>query len=116
MCGPAGEAIASTLMDASETRLQLTERDGRVVLSGEIDASTCAVLDDWLDQYDNAGPLVLDMSEVSFIDSSGLRVLVAQQQKSTESGNAFEVVDASRAALRLFEITGLAEVLGVRTT
>ncbi len=104
------------LMDASDTRLQVTERDGRVVLSGEIDASTCIILDDWLDQYDNVGPLVLDMSEVSFIDSSGLRVLVAQQQKSAEHGNAFEVVEASRTALRLFEITGLAEVLGVRST
>ena len=103
-------------MDAIDTRLQVTERDGRVVLSGELDASTCIILLDWLDQYDNVGPLVLDMSEVSFIDSSGLRVLVAQQQKSTEHGNAFEVVDASRAALRLFEITGLAEVLGVRST
>ena len=102
-------------MVASETRLQVTERDGRVVLSGEIDASTCVILDDWLDQYDNVGPLVLDMSEVSFIDSSGLRVLVAQHQKSMERGIAFEVVDASRAALRLFEITGLAEVLGVRS-
>jgi anti-sigma B factor antagonist len=59
---------------------------------------------------------VLDMSEVSFIDSSGLRVLVAQQQKSSKHGNVFEVVDASRAAHRLFEITGLAEVLGVRST
>jgi len=103
-------------MDGSDTRLQVSEGDGRVVISGEIDASTCVILDEWLDQYDNAGPLVLDMSKVSFIDSSGLRVLVAQHQKSTERGNGFEVVDASRAALRLFEITGLAEVLGVRST
>ena len=102
-------------MDASETRLQVTERDGRVVVSGEIDASTCVILDEWLDRYDNVGTLALDMSEVSFIDSSGLRVLVAQQRKSTEHGNVFEVVDASRAALRLFEITGLVEVLGVRS-
>jgi len=104
------------LMDASDSRLQVTERDDRVVLSGELDASTCIILDDWLDQYDNVGPLVLDMSEVSFIDSSGLRVLVAQQQESTKHGNVFEVVDASRAALRLFQVTGLTEVLGVRST
>ena len=68
------------------------------------------------DRYDNVGTRALDMSEVSFIDSSGLRVLVAKQLKSTEHGNVFEVVDASRAALRLFGITGLVEVLGVRST
>lgn len=60
------------------TRLDLRAVDGVVIASGQIDAHTAPRLADALCAARNDGPrTVLDLTEVTFCDSSGLGVLVA---------------------------------------
>ena len=101
-------------MDTDATRLQLSDRDGHLVVSGEIDASTCTSFDDWLGRHHD-GNIVIDMAEVTFIDSSGLRVLIAHHQRAADDGRRLEIVEPSHTVQRLFEITGLTDVLHIRT-
>ena len=50
--------------------------------------------------------IVLDLRQVDFIDSSGLRVLLALRNDAEHNGHALTLVPPPPAARRLFELTG----------
>lgn len=93
------------------------EDDGIVVVaSGEIDLASSpelrSLLHDLLD--DDAEVLVLDLQGVSFIDSSGLGVLVGVLQRAQEQpGRRFELRGVQGPVRRVFDITGLDEVFAL---
>ena len=78
-------------------------------LAGEIDIDTGPLLRDALLAAINAGShhLVLDMSDVEFIDSSGLNVLVATFRRAQLVGGALRLVITDNRVLDTFRITGL---------
>ena len=85
-----------------------------VVAHGEVDASNSEGLARALVAIgsDATGKeLLLDMSGVTFIDSSGLRALLVGQQAAEVAGTSWRVASASDAVRRVFEITGLTSVL-----
>jgi anti-sigma B factor antagonist len=91
------------------TRLSIRQADpGVFILTGEIDAHSAPVLEAQLDKAPS-GSVVLDMSGVEFIDSSGLRVLVTQQQRRSAHGHQFAVAEPSVCVQRLFDMVGLTE-------
>jgi anti-anti-sigma factor len=55
-----------------------------------------------------AGSLVLDLREVGFMDTSGLRLVIEEQQRAASGGYRFAVVRGPSRVQRLFEIAGLA--------
>ena len=88
--------------------------DGGVVRAvGEVDASTCGQLDERLRALDGAEPASVDLSAVTFMDSSGLRVLIEHHYLRAERGYSLTVVNPSRPVRRLLEITGLDVVMNV---
>jgi anti-anti-sigma factor len=52
--------------------------------------------------------VLLDLREVGFMDTSGLRLVIEEQQRAASNGYRFAVVPGSRKVQRLFEIAGLA--------
>lgn len=88
---------------------------GVFVLHGEIDAHTAPDVAAHLDPLpsDLGDVLTLDMAGVSFMDSSGLRVLIELNRRVDESGATLTVRSPSRAVARLIEISGLSDVIGV---
>jgi anti-sigma B factor antagonist len=99
-------------MPTEEPRLDFADDlDGAVLLSGEIDSYTAPELAERL-----AGdpPVeVLDLAGVSFIDSSGLRVIVEAHQSRLAAGSRLVLRSPSAAVQRLLEISGLAGHLDV---
>ncbi len=86
------------------------EGDAAVVAArGDIDLSTLAKASAALDDA-RAGArwLILDLREVGFMDTSGLRLIIAEQQRAAQGGYRFAVVRGSARMRRLFEIAGLA--------
>jgi anti-sigma B factor antagonist len=81
-----------------------------VSLEGEIDLSSMAVMEERIAAAERDRPeeLVIDAREVTFMDSSGLRVLLAAHQRAQENGRGFAVVRGSEAVDRLLKVTGLA--------
>ena len=91
------------------TRLTIRQADpGVFIVTGEIDAHSAPELEALLGEAPS-GSVILDMSGVEFIDSSGLRVLVTQQQLRTAHGHQFAVADPSVCVQRLFDMVGLTE-------
>jgi anti-anti-sigma factor len=87
-------------------------RDGEravLVLKGELDPHTAPRLKDEIDSAMGAGAneIVLDLAELGFIDSSGLRVIISAHKESGERGGKLVLRSPSPTAKRLLDITGL---------
>ena len=80
----------------------------RAALSGEIDLSTVEDVEGGLRSAidDGAGAIVLDLREVSFLDSSGLRLLLRLHKDLGEAGRRLVLVQGPRRVARVFELTG----------
>jgi anti-sigma B factor antagonist len=90
-----------------------------IVLTGELDLLTAprlmrALLD--LDDDGVRAAVVLDIRQLSFIDSTGLSVLIAQHKKSEAEGKSMVIYGPTPTAKRLFEITGLTDIFTIRAT
>ena len=57
--------------------------------------------------------VVLDLSEVSFLGSSGLAVLVEARDHAQRNGHRLRLVCSSRIVLRALEATGLRELFDI---
>ena len=98
--------------------VQISESgNGRVdaALSGEIDLSTVAELEARLKgSLDGGVPLlVLDLREVTFLDSSGLRLLLRLDERQKGIGGRMVLVQGGRRVARVFELTGAGERLEI---
>jgi anti-anti-sigma factor len=99
-------------MPTEDARLDLTlGDDGALVLQGEIDSYTAP---DLAERLGAQPPIeVLDVSGVTFIDSSGLRVIVEAHQARSSAGSRLVLRSPSAAVQRLLEISGLAGHLDI---
>lgn len=84
-----------------------------VCLHGEIDISTASTLEAALvaGERTPAGAIVVDLTRVRFMDSSGLDVLLARRRRLAASGRNLVIQGASGAVLRLLELAGSHELL-----
>ena len=74
---------------------------------GDLDVYTAPRLKEVLDEHVASGrPLVLDLSEVHFIDSTALGVLVGALQQSQSNDGEFRLVVDDPFLLKIFHITG----------
>jgi anti-sigma B factor antagonist len=86
------------------------EGDSAVVVArGDIDLSTLAKATAALDgARAGARSVVLDLREVGFMDTSGLRLIIEEQRRAAATGYQFAVIRGPRRVQRLLEIAGLA--------
>ncbi len=95
------------------------DRDERCVvvsLRGEIDVAAAPTVREHLDEaVATAGGLtvVVDLSEVSFIDSTALGVLIGAHKQCEQAGTPMRVVVDEPRILKVFEITGLTELFTI---
>ena len=86
------------------------EGDATIVAArGDIDLSTLAKAAAALDgARAGARSLILDLREVGFMDTSGLRLVIEEQRRAAATGCRFAVIRGSPRIQRLFEIADLA--------
>ena len=97
---------------AGEVRVQL-DGSGGVLISvvGEFDV---ALHDSFVRAVRRGrGDVVVDLSETTFLDSTGLRALVTGLNDTGERGARLSIAHASEVARVSLEITGLVEPLGL---
>ena len=98
------------------TDLDIEPGDEGVTLTGEIDAHTAPELDRALDPLLRRSPatVAVHMSGVTFMDSSGLRVVIAATQRARDGGGDLLLVAPTPAVRRLVEVSGLDDHLSLR--
>jgi len=85
-----------------------------VVVRGEIDVATSPQLRNELNALVERGAreITLEFGDVSFVDSSGLGVLVGTYKRLREEGDrSIRIVGAQPSVRKVFEITGLESAL-----
>jgi anti-sigma B factor antagonist len=94
------------------TEVNATDEATVIHVRGEIDLATAGRLRDVIEPH--MGPkqkIVLDLSEVEFMDSSALHVLVQARGELTENGGSLVLRNPSTAAHRLLTVAGANDLL-----
>jgi anti-sigma B factor antagonist len=83
-----------------------------VAVSGELDIATAPALEAALEDAirDSAGALVLDVTELEFVDSSGLSVLLRTRALLGREDRALVLVCPEGAVLRVLEVAGVTDL------
>lgn len=89
-----------------------------VAVSGEVDVYSAPALKDNLTELLQSGAdtVIVDLSEVAFLDSTGLGALVEARAATTEKGGSLPLVCQHERILKLFTITGLDGVFAIHPT
>jgi anti-anti-sigma factor len=85
---------------------------GVIALRGDLDIAGAATLDAELDRVARTpglGALVIDLSRVEFMDSSGLRTVVVAGQRAAEARLRFGLVRGGQPVQRVFDLTRMTE-------
>lgn len=96
--------------------LSITVDNTVVSVEGEVDVSNADELRSALDRQleSNVSELSVDLSQVPYIDSTGIGVLVGTAHRAGERGVRFEVVRPQRNVARVLGLLGVSADLNVR--
>lgn len=84
-----------------------------LAISGRLDTNSSPMLETELRQSVNGvTELVFDFSNVEYISSAGLRVLLAAQKVMNRQGS-MKLIGVSAEVMEVFEITGFADILTI---
>jgi len=102
-------------------RISTSVAENGVVLlevQGDVDAHTAPNLDKALKDLlaQNHSRLVLDASQLEYISSAGLRVVLFAQQEARQLGGEVRVFGLNAQVRRTFEIAGIDELLHISDT
>jgi anti-sigma B factor antagonist len=85
-----------------------------VLLHGELDLVNVEHVSAQLEELLRAGwrDMTLNLADVTFMDVSGVRLLLGLHERSDRVGLAFSIVSATPQAVRILELTSNAQLLG----
>jgi anti-sigma B factor antagonist len=101
-------------MDRDEIEFAVEVNGGTVVPRGELDIATQGELRAALVHESARGAVVLDLSRLRFIDTSGMRLILETAEAAKREGFEFTVLRGSPSVQRLFEIAGVMELVPFR--
>ncbi len=86
-----------------------------ITVSGEVDLATSPDLDNAIIAAIESGTssLAIDLTDVSFMDSSGLGVIVRGLKRCREADKDLDLVITNERVLKVFGITGLDQVIPI---
>lgn len=113
----ATEAAGRPAVNTGELHVAVSgaEPEYEVRLLGELDMSTAPQLREELLRLVSAGATVVtvDLSELAFVDSTGLSVLITGLKRLRQQGGELALRSPTPGTRRVLEITGLTEVFSI---
>ena len=91
-------------------RIDVRRADGALIVSphGEIDLATVDDVRRVIErEHDGSATLLVDLRGVEFLDTSGLRLVVEQNNRARDGGYTMQIVRGPAPVQRVFEIAGL---------
>jgi anti-anti-sigma factor len=111
------------LSDAAQDTLQIEVTDqtvsGRLAIrmTGELGLASIGMLEEQLqklvDEITEPLQITFDLGDLTFVDSSGLKVLLRWSQNASESGGALAISAASEPVRRVIEVAGVTDALSL---
>jgi anti-anti-sigma factor len=89
------------------------DETGRLTLSGELDLATVPRVQEAVDELLAQGvrQLVVDLGDLGFVDSSGLRLFIVLDRRAATEGWTLGLIRPRNAAMGVFEVSGAEENL-----
>lgn len=82
-------------------------------LEGRIDTKSAPELDELVKtSLDGVTSLIIDLKEVAYISSAGLRVLLIAQKQMNKQGE-MKIINVSEDIMEIFEVTGFSDILTI---
>ncbi len=79
----------------------------RLAVRGEVDLETSAALTEALTEVVSTRHISLDLTDVGYMDSTGLRAILEAREAIERAGGTLEVAAASNIVARLIDISGV---------
>jgi anti-sigma B factor antagonist len=89
--------------------------NGTVRITGEVDFTNSPDVRQWLKQFcsETQGDLEVDLTSLSYIDSSGLAVLIEVRKHLMATNRTIRIVGASSQVQKLFTLTQIGDLFGI---
>ena len=82
-----------------------------IEVAGRLDTTTAPILDKTINEdIEGTKNLILDIKNLDYISSAGLRVLLGAQKKMLKIGS-MKVINVCEEVMEVFEMTGFADIL-----
>ena len=84
-----------------------------ISITGRLDTTTAPALEKTINEnFEGAKTLILDLKNLEYISSAGLRVLLSAQKKMQQVGK-MKVINVCELVMDVFEMTGFADILTI---
>ena len=84
-----------------------------VAIEGRLDTTTAPQLEEELNaSIDGVKELVLDLVDLAYVSSAGLRVLLSAQKTMNKQGSMV-IKNANEEVMEIFEVTGFIDILNI---
>ena len=80
-------------------------------VSGRVDTVTSPELGSVLEKLSGTEEVTLDLADVPYMSSAGLRVLLAAQKNAMKSGGSLTLVKVTDAVKEVLDLTGFSDIL-----
>ena len=91
----------------------VNQQNVSIALSGRLDTTTAPELEKAFNEVlDGASSLTLDFSELEYISSAGLRVLLSAQKVMNKHGE-MKLIHVNESIMEIFEVTGFSDILTI---
>ena len=86
-----------------------------ITLKGRLDTMTAPQLDDEAksSDFDEVETVTLNLKDLEYISSSGLRVILALYKSLKSKGGNLKIVNVSNTIMELFSMTGMSDYLDI---
>ena len=101
-------------MTTLEIAVVLVDATATLRLTGRLDATSAEALAAAVPAAPELRRLVLDLGACPFVSSGGIRVIMTQYKRLAPLGGGVELVNVGPQVRRVFELSGLIEILVVR--
>ena len=92
--------------------LKKEEKKLTIKLEGKLDTNTSPELDSKINELDGMEEVIIDMKDLNYISSAGLRVLLSMQKIMNKQGK-MTIINVCENVMDIFEVTGFSDILSI---
>ena len=95
-------------------KIDLKKEDKKLTikLDGKLDTNTSPELDSKMSELEGMEEVIIDMKELDYISSAGLRVLLSMQKVMNKQGK-MTIINVCENVMDIFEVTGFSDILDI---
>ncbi len=96
-------------------KIDLKKEDKKLTikLGGKLDTNTSPELDSKMNELEGMEEVIIDMKELDYISSAGLRVLLSMQKVMNKQGK-MTIINVCDNVMDIFEVTGFSDILTIQ--